>query len=194
MRRSLLVTALLAVFALTFAACGGGNDDEDQIAEVIETTATTSADSNCTDLETQRFLEQTNFSSGQDAVDACKASKPEDNAESADVSNVEVDGDKATALVKLTGSTFDGQTLDVSLVKQDDQWKMDRIDGIEDFDVKRFGLAFAAGASKGGDLDQTQAKCVAAYFASQDPEALKAAVLSGDPAKLAPAFRGCLIG
>jgi hypothetical protein len=193
-RRQVLTAALLTLLVLALTACGGGNEDEDQISDVIEKTATTNADSNCDKLETQSFLEQTNFSTGESAVKSCKASGPEGNAKSVEVSDVEVDGDRATAHVALTGSAFDGQTLVVSLAKQGDQWKMDHIDDIVDFDVKRFGEAFAAGASKGGDLDQTQAKCVAAYFGSQKPAALKAAVLSGDPNRIGPAFRGCLIG
>jgi hypothetical protein len=191
--RRLLIAALFSFSVFGFAACGGGgNSDEDQISEVIETTATTNADSNCTDLETQSFVEQANFSTGKDAVAACKDSGPESNADSVKVTEIEVDGDRATAHATLSGSTFDGQTLVVSLVKDGDQWQMDHIDDIVGFDAKRFGEAFAAGATRGGDLNQTEARCIASNFAEQDPGDLKAAVLSGDPTQLASTFQGCL--
>src|SRR4051812_7051076 len=127
-RRLLAVPIVLVAAAFPLAGCGGGGSDEDQITDVITTSATTNVDSNCTDLETQRFLEQVEFKTGADALKQCKESGPESNADSADVSNVEVTGSTATAEVAIRGAAFDGQTLNISLIKEGDQWKLDHID------------------------------------------------------------------
>lgn len=69
-------------------------------------------------------------SEGAEAVKTCeKEASEESGAESASVSNVEVDGSKATADVALTGGSLDGQGVEVALVKQGDQWKLDEITG-----------------------------------------------------------------
>jgi hypothetical protein len=181
--------------ALALAACGGGDSDEDKIADAIETTATTTSDENCTELQTQRFVEQTNFETGQEAIEQCKEEGAESNADSTDVSKVEVNGDKATAEVAITGSTFDGQNLVISLVKEDDQWKLDHIDDIIDFDLQAFADAFEEVSKRGEDpFTDQQAKCVADNFASAQPETVKSALLSGDASELLPAFEGCGLG
>jgi hypothetical protein len=192
-RHLVLIAALFTFSTLAVAACGGGgNDDEDQITDAIQTTATTTNDSNCTKFETQRFLDQTEFKSGKAALQECKSSNPENDADSADVSNIDVNGDKATADAALTGSAFGGQTLVISLVKEGDQWKLDYIEDIKNFDVPEFAKAFAVAAQKGDNpLSAAQATCVKDNLATAPPDTLKAAVLSGDPNKLSPAFQGC---
>jgi hypothetical protein len=192
-RKQLLIVAVLALLGLAFSACGGGgSDDEDQISEAIETAATTTTDSNCTELETQRFLEQTEFTTGQDAVQQCKSSDPANDAESVEVSNVSVDGDKATADAAITGSVFDGQTLVISLVKEDDQWKLDHVDDIKDFDGGQFARAFAEGVQKSDtSLSPSQARCLVGKLAAAPVDSLKAAVLSGNGDQLTALFSGC---
>ena len=57
---ALMFAAILAALAL--AACGGddgGSEDEDQITEAIEKSATEADASACTELQTQNFVEQT---------------------------------------------------------------------------------------------------------------------------------------
>ena len=65
-KRILVPLALLSAAALlTLTACGGGGpSDEDKIAETIEKAATTSDPSTCTELETQRFVEQNSTEKG----------------------------------------------------------------------------------------------------------------------------------
>jgi hypothetical protein len=48
------------------------------------------------------------------------------------VSDVKVDGAKASATAALQGGDLDGQKLAVGLVEQGDVWKIDRIDGLQD--------------------------------------------------------------
>jgi hypothetical protein len=189
------VCIVLAVAAIVGAGCGGGGkSDEDQVSDVIEQTATTSSKENCTDLETQRFVEQNTFSTGQAAVKSCIDDTGSD-ADSVKTTNVKVDGEKATATVAVTGSTFDGQTLKVSLVKTDDQWKMDHLDDIVDFDQQQFAKAFEAALTEGDNpLPADQAKCIASGFANASADDAKTVILSGQAQALEPVFEKCGVG
>jgi hypothetical protein len=184
----------LLSLALALTACGGGDSDEDQITEAIETSVESTDPADCTELLTQAFLEQTEFEQGQAAVRSCEESAPDTSGkpDSIEVSEVEVDGDAATASVAFEGGNFDGQTLAVSLVKEDDQWKVDRIDSFVEFDQAAFADAFEGTSVKGDDpLTQEQAACIAENFRTGPPDVVQEALLSGDPERLAPAFEGC---
>ncbi|HEY1853480.1 MAG TPA: hypothetical protein VGG40_02745, partial [Solirubrobacterales bacterium] len=90
-RYILLVPCLLILSALALSACGGGgSSDEGKIEETIETAATTSEASACTELETQKFVEQNTRTQGPSAVKTCEAEaeEGEDLAKSVDVSKV----------------------------------------------------------------------------------------------------------
>ena len=65
---------------------------------MIEKAATTKDPSSCTELQTLRFTEQNTAKSGKPAIKSCEESaKEEEQAKEAKVSNVAVNGDKATA-------------------------------------------------------------------------------------------------
>jgi hypothetical protein len=184
-----------AVVAAVAVGCGGGKSDEDQVSDVIEQTATTSSKENCTELETQRFVEQNTFETGKAAVKSCIDDTGSSNADSVEISDVKIDGDKATATVAVTGSAFGGQTLKVSLVKADDQWKMDHIDDFVNFDQQKFAKAFEAALTEGeNSLPADQAKCIASGFANASADAAKTVILSGQSAALEPVFQKCGVG
>jgi hypothetical protein len=191
--RRLLVSVL--VISSGVAACGGGDSDEDEISGVIEEVITTSSDEHCTELETQRFVEQVNFATGSEAIESCRDADPDANADSVEVTNVQVDGDQATADALPEGSVFDGQTLRLSLVKEDDQWKLDHADDMVDFDQARFAESYAERLKAGdGPLSDAQAECVGSNLATGPRDVVETAILSGDPEELAPAFQGCGLG
>src|SRR5262245_32104257 len=133
-RLSLIPAALTS--ALLMAACGG-NSDEDQITDVIKTSVKSTDPADCTKLETQTFVEQTEFALGPDAVKQCQddAADTSDDPDSVDVKDVEADGDTGTANVTFHGGSFDGSTVTVGLVKEGDQWKLNRITGIPNFNL-----------------------------------------------------------
>jgi hypothetical protein len=137
----LLVPCLLILAAVALAACGGGggSSDEGQIEETIETSATTSDPSNCTELETQAFVEQNTGTQGGAAVKECEeeAEEGEETAESVDVSNVSVNGEEATAEVAFSGGSLDSQAVEVGLVKEGDNWKLNEILGFTEFDAAK---------------------------------------------------------
>ena len=114
LKRRFLLACLLVFSALAVVACGSSNSDESQVEEVVETSATSTDPADCTKLQTQQFLEQTTQESGKAAVKKCEEeAKGEEGAESASVSNVEVDGSSATAEAALTGGGLGGQTVEV---------------------------------------------------------------------------------
>jgi hypothetical protein len=139
--------AVLAVAALS--ACGSSDDnsaDDGAITAAIDEAATSGDPAACTEVQTQKFLEQTN--GGKNALKSCQKDAADTVADEVDVTNMEVDGDTATADAAVTGSVFDGQTLQIALVKDGDQWKLDEFTGFADFNREAFAKAFLAEIAK----------------------------------------------
>jgi hypothetical protein len=140
-----VAVAAAALSAVTIAACGSSNDnsaDEDQITTAINAAATSGDPAACTKYQTVKFDSQTNDGSGQAAVRSCEQDAQNGVADKVEVTDVSVDGDTATAKAAVTGSVFDGQTLDIALVKEGGQWKLDEFKGFESFDKAAFIDAF----------------------------------------------------
>jgi hypothetical protein len=139
------VAATAALAALALAACGSSNNnsaDEDQITAAINAAATSGDPSACTKYQTVRFDEQTSNGTGEAAVRSCEKDAQNSVADKVDVTDISVSGDTATAKAAVTGSIFDGQTLDIALVKQGGQWKLDQFKGFANFDKAAFIAAF----------------------------------------------------
>jgi ABC-type glycerol-3-phosphate transport system substrate-binding protein len=195
-----LLAAALAT-ALVLAACGdddggGGGSEEDEaaITETIETATSSTDASECTELQTQSFVEQTQYKRGEEAIDACTEDAGDTIADSVDVSGIEVDGDAATAQAAFTGGGLNGQTLTLSLVKEGDAWKLDRIDEFAEFDQGAFADALAEEASSDGESDQQLVDCVLRAVTDADSEELQSAYLSGDEDELIRLFAQCFGG
>jgi hypothetical protein len=144
-----VLVAALALATAAFSACGSSDDnsaDNDQITAAIDRAATSGDPAACTEVQTQKFLEQTN--GGQDALKSCEKDAANTVADEVDVTNIEVDGDTATADAAVTGSVFDGQTLQIALIKDGDQWKLDEFTGFADFNREAFAKAFVAEIAK----------------------------------------------
>jgi hypothetical protein len=134
-KRLLLFPCLLILAGILLAACGSSGGDEAEVKEVIEKSATTTDPADCKKLQTQKFMEQTSQESGQGAVKECEEeAKKEEGAKSVETSEVEVDGSSATADVALTGGTLNGQSVEVGLTKDGDQWKMNEVVKFTKFD------------------------------------------------------------
>lgn len=192
-KRILVLLALLVLAALTLTACGGGSSDEDQITEAIETAATSTDPSNCTELETLNFVEQNNQEQGKAAIKSCEkeAEAEEDEAEAAKVSNVSVDGDKATADVAFEGGSLGSQALEMALVKEDGNWKLDQIEGFADYDGKALGEQFEKQFEEEGELTPEQAKCFAGKVAEATQAQAEELFFSGSPEKIIELSQGC---
>ncbi len=161
---ALAVAAFLAPAALL--ACGGddGSDYEDQITEAIETAATSSDPSVCTELQTQRFNEQSTGETGDAALESCREEVGDAPAESVEVSSIAVDGDAATAEAAVTGSFLDGSTVEIGLVKEGERWKLDELTGFAEFDRAGFEAAFAEEVRSDEEIPPKAADCIVDRF------------------------------
>ncbi len=194
-RLSALITAAV-VASLVLAACGGddsGSDEDSDITEAITQAATEDTAQSCTELQTQEFTEQTEFSTGEDAVTSCEESAGDGDTagDTVDVETIEVDGDAATADVTFTGGGLDGQQLAVSLVKEDEQWKLDSLDEFIVFDKAAFTSALLEQAADDPDTPPNVVTCVEEQLGAASEEDLQTAFLSGDEQQLVGLFGTC---
>jgi copper chaperone CopZ len=193
-KRILVPLALLVLAALTITACGGGESDESKITEVIEKAATTTDPSNCSELETQRFNEQNTQQKGKAATKACEeeAKAGEEQAEGAKVSNVSVNGEKATAEVEFEGGSLGSQTLEVALVQEGGNWKLDQVEGFANYNGKALGEAFEKEfEEKPEGLSKKQAACIAGKVAGSSQKEAEELFFSGSSEPIIKLAEGC---
>ena len=142
----LSLPVLLLALALGLAACGGSSEsDEDKITTTIENAATSNDPAVCGETQTLAFMEQTAGSSGKEAEKECEAEAKsgEGQPDSVKVTKVKVDGGNATADAEFKGGVFDAQTLEVALVEEDGDWKLDELTGFANFDSEGLVNSFA---------------------------------------------------
>ncbi|HEY2053430.1 MAG TPA: hypothetical protein VGH14_05795 [Solirubrobacterales bacterium] len=187
MKKSLLILPLvLLVAALTLTACGGGSsssgDEEGAIAEAVEKSATTSDPSKCTELQTQAFNEQEKATSGKDATKVCEEEAEEKTgvAESVDVSDIKVNGESATAQAEVHGSALNGQTVELELVKESGNWKLNKFLQFAKYDAKQLGESFEKEFSAAGEVSVGLAKCISEGIGKLSQEEAEAVAFEGD--------------
>jgi ABC-type glycerol-3-phosphate transport system substrate-binding protein len=194
LRHKLLLPAFVLALALGLAACGGSSEsDEDKIVDVIETSATSSDPSNCTELQTAAFNEQDTQESGDAATKACEEeAKDEENAESVEVSEVEVDGDTATATTAITGGSLDGQTVELELVKDGDDWKLNELTGFVDFDSAQIVATLAEGLEEEESIEPKIASCIVETLENSDDSEIEDLVLNTGPVSFEELAESCI--
>ncbi len=193
-KRLLVPLALLALAALAVTACGGdGSNAEDEVTEVIEAAATTKDPSNCTELQTLRFTEQNTGEKGKAAIKSCEESaKEEEQAEEAKVSNVSVNGEKASAEVEFIGGSLGSQTLSVALVEEDGDWKLDQIEGFANYDGKALEETFLKRFEESPEgLSKQQYTCIAEGIGKATTAEAEAMFLSGASTKVEELAQSC---
>ncbi|HVW46270.1 MAG TPA: hypothetical protein VHA76_04390 [Solirubrobacterales bacterium] len=192
-RRLLVPLALLALASVGLAACGGGSNAEDQITEVIEKAAMTKDPSNCTELQTLRFAEQNTSESGKAAIKSCEESaKEEEQAEEAKVSNVSVNGEKATAEVEFVGGSLGSQTLEVALVEDEGNWKLDHIEGFAHYDGKALEESFLKRFEESSEgLSKKQYTCITEAIGKASKSEAEEMFLSGSSTKIEELAKSC---
>ena len=195
---AMLIAALAATLVL--AACGdddddgGGGEEDAEISSAIEVSVHTTDPADCTRLQTQSFLEQTNFSTGEEAIQDCEEDVADtaNDPDSTDVSEIEVDGTSASANVALEGGSFDGSTLTIDLVKEGDQWKLDRITDIPEFNLEGFRQAFVEQLETEGDVPPEIVQCIGDALQETSSDQVTDAILSGTEADLLVLFGDCI--
>jgi hypothetical protein len=193
-KRLLVPLALLALAALAVTACGGGGSSaEDEVTEVIEQAATTKDPSNCTELQTLRFTEQNTGEKGKAAIKSCEESaKEEEQAEEAKVSNVSVNGEKATAEAEFIGGSLGSQTLAVALVEEEGDWKLDQIEGFANYNGKALEETFLKRFEESPEgLTKQQYTCIAEGIGKATTAEAEAMFLSGSSTKVEELAKGC---
>ena len=184
MRKLLVLGSCLVAAALFFAACGGSESDEDKIVEAIEASATSTDPADCKAVNTQAFLEQSEFEEGKEAVESCEdsADDGEGKPEEVTVSEVEVDGSTATAQAAIVGGSFDGQTLSIGLVEEDGDWKVDEWQSFVVFNKGRLLASLESTLSEeaeGGE-DEEASTCLLEEMEAASDEEVEEAVLQPD--------------
>ncbi len=192
-KRLLLLPCILILSALSFAACGSSSGDEGEIEEVIETSATTTNPADCKKLNTQEFMEQTTQESGNAAVKECEEeAKKEEGAKSVSVSAVEVDGSDATAEAALSGGNLDGQTLEVALVKDGDQWKLNEVVEFTKFDQGKLVEGLEASLSEASsEVDPKFASCIIEAFKQGSQSEVEELLFGNSPKALEEVLEAC---
>jgi hypothetical protein len=197
----LLPFALLLVLGL--AACGGGGGSSDssssgsaedgEIEVAIEKSVTEKDPSKCTELLTQSFLDQVEEGEGKAALEECEASAEsgENDPESVTVTNVQIDGSKATADAKFVGSSLGGQTTTIALVKEGGQWKLNRLLGFVNLDTDALAKVFEEQLEGSNELTPDQISCIADGLRESSDEEIEALLLEKDTGPLSEIAEGC---
>lgn len=180
--KRILLPVLAISAALLLVACGGGDEsDEDKIVDVIETSATSTDPADCSELLTIAFLEQVESSEGEEAIEECEetAEDASGNPDSVDVSKVVVNGSSASADTAFNGGNFDGQTINIGLVEEDGEWKLDQIEEFVVFDRTAFLSAIESSLEEADEIDAELGACMLEELDGYSDGELEEAVLEG---------------
>jgi hypothetical protein len=198
MNRFALCALSLAASAALLAACGPGREeapgDKGEIADVVERVSTSTDPEDCTRLQTLVYVEQHNFSTEDDALADCRESarEPGDDPDSVRVTNVEVDGDTASADVTYEGGALDGSTFTLGLVLEDRQWKVDRTTDIPEMNVDAFRRALVERLAELGEVAPSVQRCISDSLKQAEEEQVTAAILGGTGESLSTLFIECI--
>lgn len=199
MRRRYGVLVALAALPLALAACGGGggasSEDQDQITKTIEFAAVSGDPKACTEAQTLKFTEQTTGANGQAAIAQCEQDAKDTPADSVETTDIEVDGDTATANAVFTGGFFGGQTIEVALTKDGDTWKLDEAKGFVDFDRDKFIAGFKTEIENSpGGVPPGTADCVATQLDKLSDDQIEDLFLNSNGALEDQVFNTCFKG
>jgi hypothetical protein len=113
-----------------------------RIEGTIEAVTTSHHSGYCDSKVTAGYLEQMTGVGPPFSDDFCEAEAGRTPATSVEVTDVTIADDRATALVANEGGPVDGSTVRVRLVRDSEDWKLDRLIGFEHFDRASFERAY----------------------------------------------------
>jgi ABC-type glycerol-3-phosphate transport system substrate-binding protein len=190
----LLLPVLLLALVLGLAACGGGGEsDEDKITNTIENAATSTDPAICNETQTLAFMEQTSGESGKAAEKECEKEAEEgaDQPDSVTVSKIEVDGENATADAEFKGGTFDAQTLELALVEEGGDWKVDQLTGFAKFDPESLVNSFAEQIEEEPELEPEMAACLIEGIEELSSSELESVIVENNTEVFGEIAEGC---
>ena len=209
MRKFLLPVFVVLALGLGLTACGGGSDssessgadstgaatqDESEIEAVIVDSVTRNEAVKCTEDLTQNFVEQSSDATGKAAVEECEeeATDESDDPDEVTVTEIAVEGSKATANVAFVGGPLDGQAVEVALVEDGSGWKLDELVSFAAVDKEALADAFEEQLAEGsGEFTPEQAKCFGDAIRSASDTQLEELVLHGSEEVAAELGEGC---
>jgi hypothetical protein len=158
----------LIVLAIGLTACGGGSSssgggEETAIEEAIETAATSSNPSKCSEVQTEAFNESETGTTGAGSLKACEeeAEAESEPAEAVTVSNIAESGETATAEVEIEGGSLDGQSIELELAKEEGGWKLNEFLGFTKYDAAGLASFLKEKLNEEEGIEPSLAKCVA---------------------------------
>jgi hypothetical protein len=197
-KKYLVLPLLLLAAALALTACGGGSSssggsEEAAVEEAIEESATSTDPSKCTELQTALFNETESGEKGAAATKACEeeVEAEADPTESVSVSEVEINGENATAAAEIEGSALNEQGVELELVKEGDNWKLNKFLGFSNFNAKALGAALEEELAKQEGVSAELAKCVAEGVAESSQEEAEAMVFEKNQEGIEEIAEGC---
>ena len=181
--RLLLLSTLVVALGLGLAACGDGKSDEEEVVVAINYALVSTDPDACTEGMTQAFSEQGFRQEGAGAVESCEqnARAEESPNDPVKVTNVEVDGSKATAEIGLTddGDPI-GQVLVAALVEEDGDWKLDEFTGYAEFDKRKWVEERREGLEGGHNSIEPQVvDCIVEAYRKRSRPELEEVMLGG---------------
>jgi hypothetical protein len=109
----------------TSSGGGSGPSDEERIeAAIVALLTSPEAKEVCDDAVTGEFLRR----AYGDRAGCAAALDPAALARKVEVRGLEIKGDSASAVIRPEGGVYDGERLDVALVREGDAWKVDRLE------------------------------------------------------------------
>lgn len=201
MARGAVTAILLAASALALAACGGGGEsgedgDRVEITEAIVDSWTTSFPADCDHLHTQAYLEQSTKRQGEAALEECESLtllEAGNLAESVAVSAIAIDGNSASAEAAIEGSSFDGQTVEITLAQEEGRWKLDQI--LRFVELNEAKLVAGLGAElvelSRSELEGDYARCVVEQLEGLSGGALEELILGSSLQPLLDLVSAC---
>ncbi len=191
---------MLLASALALSACGGGSSSssgggEDAAIEgAIETSATSSDPSKCSEVQTQSFNETESGKTGEASLEACEEGAPEEEgqlAESVTVSNIEIEGEEAAAAVAIEGGSLGGQTIAAGLQKEGEDWKVDSFFAFIKYDPAKFAEAVEETVVEQEGASPELAACVAEGVEEMSEEEVELVVFEKENEGLEEILAAC---
>jgi hypothetical protein len=138
-------------------------------------------------------MEQTSGESGKAAEKECEKEAEEgaDQPDSVTVSKIEVDGENATADAEFKGGTFDAQTLELALVEEGGDWKVDQLTGFAKFDPESLVNSFAEQIEEEPELEPEMAACLIEGIEELSSSELESVIVENNTEVFGEIAEGC---